>query len=420
MPARFRANRASRWRYARSRSRSRTTSSPLRCRPARFHAVLQPAVPANWVVGIADRRGTVVTHSRRHAEVSGKGGSPTYIANATGKSGTFYATSFDGVPLLAGYDRSDLTGWLIAANIPTEVLEAPLRHSLLALGVAAAGIMAISAMFAFLFSRRLAGSARSLAARAGALGRAGDLPPAAAGPAEFAVVDRALAGAATAVRERAALTRELSEALQQKELLLREVNHRVKNSLQQVASLLSLQRREIKDQEARRQFEEAARRIHNVARIHQLLYEDERLDKVALDKVLQELCGEFSSLASEHKVEIACEISSCFLPTGRVIPVALIMNELIANALNYAFAEGRSGRIRVACRAERGGVLLAVSDNGVRLPDGFDPAQSRGLGMRIISALTQQLDGKLQMAQDAGGKTFTLHVPAADALERAA
>ena len=387
---------------------------------SRFHAAMQPAVPVDWIVGVGDRRGTYVTHSRRHVEVTGKSGSPAYLAQATGKAGTFYAAGVGGVPLLAGYSRSELTGWLVAANIPTELLEAPLRRSLFALTTAAAAVLATSALFAFLFSRRLAGSARALAARAAALGRAGELPVAEPGPAEFAVIDRALAGAATAVRERAALTRELSEALQQKELLLKEVNHRVKNSLQLVASLLSLQRGQIADAEARRQFEDAARRINTVAHIHQRLYQGERLDRVALDGVLEELCGGLDTVLPERKIEVACELAPCFLPTERVIPVALIVNELIANAFKYSFTDRPGGVIRVACREQKGAIVLSVSDEGAPLPEDFDPARSRGLGMRIVTALARQLHATLRVERHAAGKTFTLEVPIESASGHAA
>src|ERR1043166_739857 len=93
-----------------------------------------PAVPANWIIGVGDRRGVYVTHSIRHAEVSGKPGSSAYLAHVVANSGTFYAQSPTGDPLLAGYHRSELTGWITAANIPAEVLQAPLRRSLAALG----------------------------------------------------------------------------------------------------------------------------------------------------------------------------------------------------------------------------------------------------------------------------------------------
>jgi two-component sensor histidine kinase len=204
---------------------------------------------------------------------------------------------------------------------------------------------------------------------------------------------------------------QLMKALQQKELLLKEVNHRVKNSLQLVASLLGLQRARIKDPEARRQFDEAGRRINTVAKIHQRLYRDENVDRVAFDKFLHELCDELNSIGgSDHKATIVCEASSCHLPTEDVIPLALIVNELVTNALKYSYPEG-SGVIRVDCRAQDHGLELSVSDAGARLPDDFDPAKSQGLGMKMITALTKQLRASFDVSQSAAGKSFIIRVP---------
>ena len=133
--------------------------------------------------------------------------------------------------------------------------------------------------------------------------------------------------------------------------LLKEVNHRVKNSLQLVASLLGLQRARIKDPEARRQFDEAGRRINTVAKIHQRLYKDENVDRVAFDKFLQDLCDELNTAVGDgHKVTVSCEASSCQLPTEDVIPLALIVNELVTNALKYSYPDG-DGAIRVSCHS---------------------------------------------------------------------
>jgi two-component sensor histidine kinase len=153
---------------------------------------------------------------------------------------------------------------------------------------------------------------------------------------------------------------QLSRALQQKDLLLKEVNHRVKNSLQLVASLLGLQRARIKDPEARRQFDEAGRRINTVAKIHQRLYKDEDVDRVAFDKFLQELCDELNSAVSnDYKTMILCDASSCQLSTEDVIPLALIVNELVTNALKYSYPDG-AGVIRVSCETRDQDIMLSM------------------------------------------------------------
>ena len=207
--------------------------------------------------------------------------------------------------------------------------------------------------------------------------------------------------------------KKLREAVQQKELLLKEVNHRVKNSLQLVASLFGLQRASIKDPEARQQFDEAGRRINTVAQIHQRLYQDENVDRVSLDRFVHELCSELGSVMEGNgKVRLICEVSPCYLTTDKVIPAALIVNELITNAFKYSYPGDTGGVIRVDCRPEGNALILSVSDDGVPLPKDFDLAKSSGLGMKMIAALAKQLRAPLDVVQHPGSKSFVLRVPA--------
>lgn len=205
---------------------------------------------------------------------------------------------------------------------------------------------------------------------------------------------------------------QLLEAVQQKEILLKEVNHRVKNSLQIVASLFGLQRAQIKDPEARRQFEQAGRRINTVAQIHQRLYQDERVDIVSFDRFLQELCDELSSaMGGDERITLVCEAHACQLPTDQAIPLALVLNEIITNAFKYAYAEGASGEVRVSCHKAGDELVLSVSDDGLPLPDNFDLTRSSGLGMRLITALIKQLRASFEVVRHAKGKSFVLNIP---------
>lgn len=204
---------------------------------------------------------------------------------------------------------------------------------------------------------------------------------------------------------------QLTTALQQKDLLLKEVNHRVKNSLQLVASLLGLQRARIKDPEARRQFDEAGQRINTIAKIHQRLYQDENVDRVSFDKFLQELCDELNSAGGDgQKATVTCDASPCHLPTEDVIPLALIVNELVTNAFKYSYPEG-VGVIRVSCQISDQTLVLSVSDGGSKLSADFDPAKSSGLGMKMITALAKQLRATFSLVQDAMGKAFLVRMP---------
>jgi two-component sensor histidine kinase len=208
---------------------------------------------------------------------------------------------------------------------------------------------------------------------------------------------------------------QLLEALQQKDVLLKEVNHRVKNSLQLVASLFGLQRAHVRDPEARRQFDEAGRRINTVAQIHQRLYQDANLEKVSLDNFLREMCTDLSNVLGNDKIFISCDASPCHLPTQEVIPVALIVNELITNAFKYSYVEEAGGSIRVSCHPEVDGIVVKVSDDGAPLPDSFDPGKSNGLGMKMIAALAKQLRTTLDVVRHSTGKSFVLRVPVRNA-----
>jgi PAS domain S-box-containing protein len=183
---------------------------------SRLHDALAPAVPAGWIVGIGDSQGTYVTRSVRHDAYSGKPGLPEYLALAIGRSGTFTSSNFDGIDLLAGYYRSELSDWLIGANVPQAAVEAPLWRAVAGFTVMGLAALALSALLAYWFSTRFSAASTRLAARAAALGQGRPVPPTATRLAEFAVVGEALTQAAAAVEERA---RERERAIQHEALL---------------------------------------------------------------------------------------------------------------------------------------------------------------------------------------------------------
>lgn len=187
---------------------------------SRLRDVLKPAVPPGWIVGVGDRKGVYVTHSTRHDSVTGKPGVAEYMARATGRSGTFVGENFQGDVLLAGYYRSDFSDWLVAANIPQEVVEGPLRRSLAALVAYGAGALALSALLAYLFGRGFTAASAGLSHRAAALGEGRPVLPMDTRIAEVAVVGDALAAAAEAIRER---TRTLAERTHELETVLATV-----------------------------------------------------------------------------------------------------------------------------------------------------------------------------------------------------
>jgi two-component sensor histidine kinase len=178
---------------------------------ARIRDALLPAVPdGGWIIGVGDRAGVFVTRSARHEEVTGKPGVPDYLAKAVGTSGTFTSYNLQGTTLLAGYYRSDFSGWLYAANIPQAQVEAPLWQSLAVFAALGTGALILSAFLAYLFGRGITDATTGLAQRAAALGEGRPVSPMSTPVAELALVGDALVSAAGAIEER---TRELHSLL---------------------------------------------------------------------------------------------------------------------------------------------------------------------------------------------------------------
>ncbi len=176
-----------------------------------IYAVLAPAIPAGWVVGVGDKAGVYVTRSARHDQVSGKPGLAGYLNKAIGPSGTFTATNQFGETLLAGYVRSDLSGWLFGANVPLSMVEAPLWRSLY--GILGIGLVALllSLLLAYWIGKQLTKETAALSARAMSLGAGLPVPPLNTRLAEFAVVGEAFLAAQAMLRKR---TSELAAVLE--------------------------------------------------------------------------------------------------------------------------------------------------------------------------------------------------------------
>ena len=203
---------------------------------------------------------------------------------------------------------------------------------------------------------------------------------------------------------------ELRRSIIQKDLMLREVNHRVKNSLQLVSSLLRLESRQIADPVTRRHFDEACARVATVARVHERLYKTDKVGVVEFGQFLRDLCADLSHSAmieQGHHIDVHADTRE--LPTDKVIPLALIVNELVTNAVKYAYPVGTRGAIHVQFRsAQDGSFEVVVADEGVGLPSGFDPAATKSLGMRMVSALLGQVGAELSCASNSGGTKFII------------
>ncbi|WP_158219853.1 sensor histidine kinase [Ideonella sp. A 288] len=205
---------------------------------------------------------------------------------------------------------------------------------------------------------------------------------------------------------------ELRAALREKEVLLKEVYHRVKNNLQLVQSLLSLQVRSSKDDSVRLALAESARRIRAMALVHEKLYQSGNLTEVSLDDYARDLLRQIdeSAGASARGIRLVAAIEDRPCRLDSAIPFSLLVTELVFNALEHGFDDQQGGEIRVALSTRGQTPWLIVSDNGVGLRQGFDLGTAASMGLQLASALSIQLGGTLQAHSD-GGAVFSTALP---------
>ena len=236
---------------------------------------------------------------------------------------------------------------------------------------------------------------------------------------EFSQYDIAfLQGAANVLGmaiERQRYERRLKDALDRHQILLREITHRVKNSLQVVTSMLHLQASASEDAAVAKHLDEASSRVSAVGRAYERLAYDENVEEIALDAYLKDVCADGIRASSSCQLDYAAD-PNVRVDANRAIPIALIANELITNAAKHASPQGSApGRVAVRLSETADAtLLLSVSDNGRGLPADFDMAKSKGLGMRVVMALTKQLGGNITHHSGPDGANFILSVPASN------
>ncbi|MEQ9234287.1 two-component regulator propeller domain-containing protein [Coleofasciculus sp. E2-BRE-01] len=212
------------------------------------------------------------------------------------------------------------------------------------------------------------------------------------------------------ITEQKQVEAELQTSLREKIVLLKEVHHRVKNNLQIISSLLDLQSQTLTDPQVLDIFQQSANRVKSMALIHNQLYQYTSLEKIDfaeyIDTLATYLFQSYGVNRSLIKLQIDVEPISLNLDTA--IPCGLLLNELLSNALKYAFPESRPGVITIKLKSECDRRLtLTVQDNGIGLPEGFEPENPKTLGFQLIQALTEQLEGELDIKPDQGTQ-FTI------------
>lgn len=226
---------------------------------------------------------------------------------------------------------------------------------------------------------------------------------------------RFIVGVIRDVTEDKAKEQRLRDSLLEKEVLLKEVHHRVKNNLQVISSLLFLQKDTIEDPAIQVLFEESRNRVASMALIHEELYRSGDLARVDLKEYLERLTPKVvQSLRGDKSIGFALDLAECRVPVDKAIPFGLIVNELVTNAVKHAFVGRDAGTIRVTVERERDVVRASVEDDGVGLEKDFHPDAVKSLGMQLVVQLTHQLRGALTFG-GTGGAAFRLVFPLSDA-----
>jgi len=212
------------------------------------------------------------------------------------------------------------------------------------------------------------------------------------------------------ITDRKKAEEQIRTSLKEKEVLLKEIHHRVKNNLQIVSSLLYLQSRKTNDQQVLSVLRESQTRVRSMALIHEKLYQCDDLANINLGDYIRSLTSYlFNSYGvASHMVKLAIHVDSAPLGLDRAIPCGLIINELVSNALKYAFPDGRRGEIVVdLARNGDGKLILTVKDDGVGLPKGMDITDTPSLGLQLVTTLVKQLDGTLEV-DSTNGTAFSM------------
>ena len=224
---------------------------------------------------------------------------------------------------------------------------------------------------------------------------------------------RKVVGISLDIDDRRQMETALRASLHEKEVLLQEIHHRVKNNLQIISSLVGMQVRRLQDSSSRETLEQCQHRVQAIALLHEKLYQSSSLASVPLPDYVRSLAQDVIRAASTSATSISLDLAlaDVSLPIDTAIPCGLILNELVTNALKHAFPDRQQGTIRISARQlDEGRLQLAVIDNGVGLPANFDVRHCRTMGLQLVNTLAGQLAAEFEVVVD-GGTSVKLTFP---------
>ncbi|MBC8357768.1 MAG: PAS domain S-box protein [Candidatus Aminicenantes bacterium] len=207
------------------------------------------------------------------------------------------------------------------------------------------------------------------------------------------------------ITERKKAEEKIEKSLKEKEVLLKEIHHRVKNNMQIISSLLNIQSANIEDENMREVFNVCQSRIRSMALMHETLYKSEDLARIDFSEYIRRLTTHLMSMYREgiEPIRLNLDIVDVYLDINRAIPCGMIINELVSNSLKHAFPDGKGGEIAVKMFTDKKKIVtLIVSDTGVGFPEGLDFRETKSMGMQLVTDLTRQIKGTIKIGRDKG------------------
>lgn len=342
-------------------------------------------MPDGWVAGIIDQNGVVVARTRAATQSVGKP-APAWVQEAIVKTSSGQATgpALEGEPLSLVFSRSTIADWAVAFAAPDSLFEVPRRHSMWVAIIASALALGGASLLVLRYARRLSRSITELVQVAEAMRTPGEgLPP--PPPNNFEELS-------TVYKTMQSTNSLLRRAEEHRIMSMRELQHRVKNDLQSISSLLVLEGSQAKSEETFRIIDEMHGRIEALRLVHARLYEANQVSTIELGGYLRDLCTNAVNIHGiGGMITIQFFISEVYVDHNTAVSLGLIANEFITNSTKHAFPKGIGEIVLELDTPWPEKIHMRLADDGVGLP----PERTRNSGIRLIEMLAQQVDAEL-------------------------
>jgi two-component sensor histidine kinase len=211
-------------------------------------------------------------------------------------------------------------------------------------------------------------------------------------------------GSVQDITDRKIVEEKLKESINEKEMLLKEIHHRVKNNLMVISSLLNLQSSYIKDKQALDIFKESQNRAKSMALIHERLYRSTDLRRIDFGDYIQTLSNDLfhTYMQDPSRVKLNMNVENVMVDINTTVPLGLIVNELVTNSMKHAFVNDHKGKINIDFHKDGDLFILIVGDSGVGFPEDLDFRNTASLGLQLVNNLTGQIDGKIELNRKNG------------------